>query len=154
MEIKKKLKVTLMSILYFAYGSNMSFNRISERINIVETVNIGFLLDYKLLWNKKSVDGTGKANIVYSRNNVVWGVVYKLYEYYMDKLDQIEEGYERKSFEVITEEGKIEANAYISYKLTDAYPTKYYKEFVFKGAVEHKLPDEYINYLTSIPTSN
>lgn len=154
MEIKKKLKVTLMSILYFAYGSNMSINRISERINMVETVSIGFLLDYKLLLNKKSVDGTGKANIVYSRNNVVWGVVYKLYEYYMDKLDQIEEGYERKSFEVITEEGKIEANAYISYKLTDAYPTKYYKEFVLEGAVEHKLPDEYINYLTSIPTSN
>jgi gamma-glutamylcyclotransferase len=143
-----------MSILYFAYGSNMSFNRISGRIKGLETVNIGFLLNYKLLCNKKSFDGTGKANIIYNPGKIVWGVVYKIYEDYMDKLDRIEVGYERKAFEVHIEERIIEANAYISYKLTDALPTKYYKEFLLEGAVEHKLPNEYIDFLISIPTSD
>jgi gamma-glutamylcyclotransferase len=143
-----------MSILYFAYGSNMSLNRISERINEVKTVNIGFLLDYKLLCNKKSIDGTGKANIVYSPGDIVWGVVYKIYEDDMDVLDQIEVGYERKGFEIVTEEGKIEANAYISYKITDTLPKNYYKEFILEGAVENKLPDEYIEYLILLTTSD
>jgi gamma-glutamylcyclotransferase (GGCT)/AIG2-like uncharacterized protein YtfP len=143
-----------MSILYFAYGSNMSFNRISERIDRVETVNKGFLLDYKLLCNKKSIDGTGKANIVYSSGDIVWGVVYKIYEDDMDVLDQIEIDYERKSFEIVTEEGKIEANVYISYKITHALPKIYYKEFILQGAVENKFPDEYIDYLNSLPTSD
>ena len=143
-----------MSILYFAYGSNMSINRISERINDVKTLNIGLLLDFKLLFNKKSIDGTGKANIVYSPGDAVWGVVYKIYEDSMDKLDRIEVGYQRKTFIVLTEEGEIEVNAYISYKLTNALPKNYYKEFLLEGAVEHKLPDEYIDYLIGIPTSD
>jgi len=143
-----------MSILYFAYGSNMSFNRISKRINRVKTVNIGFLLNYKLLCNKKSIDGTGKANIVYSPGDIVWGVVYEVCEDYMDELDRIEVGYERKAFEIVTEEGKIEVNAYISNKLTDAFTKTYYKEFILEGAVENKLPEHYIDYLICIPTSD
>lgn len=141
-------------MIYFAYGSNMKFERISERIKDVKYMDIGRLFDYKLLCNKKSVDGTGKANIVYSPGDIVWGVLYEMDDEYAYKLDGIEKGYDRKKFEIDTDNGKVDANAYISTKLTDSFPSSFYKDLVVQGAVEYKLPDEYIDYLIALPVSD
>ena len=141
-------------MIYFAYGSNMKFERISERIKNVEYVDIGCLFDYKLLCNKKSVDGTGKANIGYSSGDIVWGVLFGMDDNYADKLDRIEKGYEREKFEIDTDNGKINANAYISNKLTDSPPSSYYKDLIVQGAVEYNLPSDYIEYLIGLPTQD
>jgi len=140
-------------MIYFAYGSNMKFERISERIKDVEYIDIGCLFDYKLLCNKKSVDGTGKANIVYSPDDIVWGVLFGMDDNYANKLDRIEQGYDRERFEINTDSGKINANAYISTNITDSLPSNSYKNHIVQGAIEHNLPDEYIEYLVSLPTS-
>lgn len=110
--------------------------------------------DYKLLCNKKSIDGTGKANIVYSSGDSVWGVLYEMDDEYAHKLDGIEKGYDRKKFEIDTDNGKVDANAYISTKLTDSLPSVYYKDIIVQGAIEYKLPDEYIDYLIGLPVSD
>lgn len=141
-------------MIYFAYGSNMKFERISERIKDVEYTDIGRLFDYKLLCNKKSIDGTGKANIVYSPGDIVWGVLYEMDDEYAYKLDGIEKGYHRKKFEIDTDNGKVDASAYISTKLTDSLPSSYYKDLIVQGAIEYKLPDKYIDYLISLPVSD
>ncbi|MBF4475928.1 gamma-glutamylcyclotransferase family protein [Methanobacterium formicicum] len=141
-------------MLYFAYGSNMKFERISKRIKDVEYVDIGQLLNYKLFCNKKSKDGTAKANIVYNYGDLVWGVLYEIDESHYPKLDLIEGGYERKVFEIQTENGKkILANAYISTKFTDAFPSSSYKDLIVQGAIENNFPDEYIEYLVKLPVS-
>jgi gamma-glutamylcyclotransferase len=138
-------------IYYFAYGSNMSTIRISSRIPIVKSVGTGKLIDYKLLCNKKSFDGTGKANIIHNPGYEVWGVIYRLDVDSIHELDRIEDGYERKTFKIITEnEVNVKAEAYISNKLTTALPEQSYKNYIMNGAIEHKLPKYYIDHLTNI----
>lgn len=141
-------------MLYFAYGSNMKFQRISKRIKDVEFIDRGRLYDYKLLCNKKSKDGTGKANIVHHPGDLVWGVLYKIPNKHFLKLDRIEGGYERKTFEIKTDiSGIILANAYISFKFTDTFPSSSYKDLIVQGAIEHNFPDEYIKSLVNLPAS-
>ncbi len=141
-------------MIYFAYGSNMSFNRISERINNVKLSDTGYISNYELLCNKKSIDGSAKANIVYNPGNVVWGVLYIIDDIFQDRLDRIEGGYKRKDFEVHTKNGTITASAYISNKLTNSLPKTSYIKYIIEGAVENKLPEEYIDYLQNISTSD
>ncbi len=115
---------------YFAYGSNMSFKVISSRINKVQFLFVGFLPNHKMLCNKRSLDGSGKANIAYHPCDVTWGVIYKIDSKYMNNLDRIEGGYERKTFRIITSTEDIPADAYISYNLTNALPDLSYKETI------------------------
>ncbi len=72
----------------------------------------------------------------------------------MNKLDRIEQGYKRKTFDVLSIKRKFKATAYISYKLTDDLPEKWYKDLIVKGAVENNLPGSYIDYLVRIPSSD
>lgn len=56
-------------VLYFAYGSNMLFARIRERVFSVKRIGVAALRGYKLRWHKVSVDGSGKCNVVPSGDN-------------------------------------------------------------------------------------
>lgn len=50
----------LNTVIYFAYGSNMQFSRIINRVPNIKKIDVGILYGYKLLWHKRSKDGSGK----------------------------------------------------------------------------------------------
>jgi len=142
-----------MKILYFAYGSNMATDHMVSRIPSAEVLGRARLHDKRVVFNKRSKDGSWKANLVYSPSNVSWGVLYKVNSEDIEKLDRIEGGYTRTQVTVQLDEGKtVLAETYISTKVTNkpvAYT--YYKNLLVAGAREHSLPPDYVCYLESLP---
>lgn len=141
-----------MKIRYFAYGSNMSSARLRSRIPSVKVVGQAYLKDRKVLFNKLSTDGSGKANLVESPGDVTWGVLYEMNDSDVEQLDRIEKGYQRIKIRVWQPDGEtLEAVTYQSTQLTDD-PVAYdwYKDLLITGAREHHLPQNYITYLEQL----
>jgi len=138
-----------MRILYFAYGSNMLSERLRSRITALNIVGRASLKDKQVVFNKRSKDRSGKANLVESVGCVTWGVLYEINAQDLDKLDKIEDGYERVAVRVRKPDGsEVEAVTYVSEKTTnDSRPYRWYKKLLLSGAREHNLPQDYIAYL-------
>jgi len=139
-------------VAYFAYGANMSTGWLKRYVPSAKPLGHAKLLDKRLVCNKKSKDGSGKANLANSIGDAVWGVLYEIDSTELDKLDRVEGGYTRVRLDVITNQGSsIKAYVYISFELTDdARPHDWYKELMVKGAREHQLPPFYMKYLEQI----
>jgi len=139
--------------LYFAYGSNMPIARMTERIPNARPVKVARLRGFKMVFNKVSIDGSAKANLVPSDGVFTWGVLYQLHPDDFQVLDRYEGGYDRIEIAVETQDGQtVTAWTYISDNITDdmrAYG--WYKELLVKGAEEHGLPQDYIEYLRNLP---
>lgn len=143
-----------MRVLYLAYGSNMSSARLRSRVASAEMTGRALLKDRKISFNKRSRDGSAKANLVESPGAVTWGVLYDIDSQDLNTLDELEGGYERVTVQVCKPDGNIvEAVSYVSTNLTDD-PRVYesYKELVLSGAREHNLPRDYIAFLEQLPS--
>ncbi len=143
-----------MRVLYFAYGSNMSEEQLWQRISTVKFYGIGYIKDTRMICNKRSKDGSGKANILRSPGDVTWGVLYEIDESMLKRLDEFERGYNRQLVEIYTEKDlHVTAETYTSNTLTE-HPVSYdwYKELILHGADEHKLPQSYREYLARLPS--
>lgn len=143
-------------ITYFAYGSNMLFGRIHERVPSVRHVGIGRLLGYRLRWDKCGGDsGKCRVEAVAEATAVVWGRVFEFDTADLASLDRAEgEGveYERVKVTIRTATGKdLEATTYFGLRLDpDAKPFDWYKGFVVEGARECGLPGDYIAELEAV----
>jgi gamma-glutamylcyclotransferase (GGCT)/AIG2-like uncharacterized protein YtfP len=140
-------------VLYFAYGSNMLSEHLDSRLTSLNIVGPPSLQDKKMLFNKRSKDGSGKANIISSPGSVTWGVLYEINTQDLKTLDKIEGGYERVTVRVRRPDGnEFEAITYVSEDLTnDPRPYRWYKELVLLGALEHDLPRDYVAYVEGFP---
>lgn len=143
-----------MKTLIFAYGSNMKTERMVERVPGAKVTGRVFAGNRKMVCNKKSKDGSGKANLVESPGSVTWGVLYEIEDDALDKLDRVEGGYERVLLGVTADDDtRVIAQAYVSDQVTgDPRPFAWYKELILDGAREHNLPVAYIDYLEEIET--
>lgn len=141
-------------LVYFAYGSNMNTKRIRSRVPLATVIGRARLLDKRMVCNKKGEDGSGKANLVDSPGDLVWGVLYEVDLAKLDKLDQAEGGYQRTKLQVWTEQGNpVTAEVYVSKKLAaDPMPYDWYKKLIIAGAREHQLPRDYLEYLEQLPS--
>jgi len=141
----------MKTMLYFSYGSNMSSRRLQERAPSAIFLSKATLQEHRLQFHKKSRDGSGKCDAVYTadRNDCVMGVVFAMSAADKKELDQKEcqgFGYEKKSITVVLENGElIKASTYFAVE-TDAglNPYSWYKEHVLLGARENNLPHDYI----------
>ena len=146
-----------MSILYFAYGSNMPKRRLENRIGHVHKLGIVWLEGYELICNKKSDDKSSKFNIQKTKelSDKVYGVLYKIEESQLEPLDRAEGatkggGYKRDNVEMKYGENKITAITYIctqSAKLcnpSELLPYDWYVYHAVIGACEAGFPYGYI----------
>lgn len=84
------------SVLYFAYGSNMSTQRLTRRLELVEQGRVAQLKGYRIAFNKRG-DRGGKTNIVQGgANDVVPGVVFTLTRAQFETLSGHEGGYAKR----------------------------------------------------------
>lgn len=143
-----------MTVLYFAYGSNMLSSRIMRRVSSAKVVERAALYDWCVIFSKKSRDGSGKANLSRKSDFVTWGVLYEINMDEISKLDNIEKGYARTTVSVQKNSGElVKTETYISDDLIDD-PVAFdsYKQLLISGAIEHNLPAEYVLYLQQLPS--
>lgn len=140
-------------IMCFAYGSNMYTDRMRWRVPSATVVGPAKLPDKCMVCNKKSKDGSGKANLADSPGGAVWGVLYEVDLAELDRLDRAEGGYQRTSLQVWARQGSPVAEVHVSTELTaDPVPYEWYKELIVAGAHEHELPRDYLVYLEQLPS--
>lgn len=143
-----------MSEEIFAYGSNMCSGRL--RAYKVHPEGVGrsaLLTGYRLLFNKPSTDGSGKANVEQHGESQVWGVLYSIPDADLAVLDDGEVGYRRVQLRVSTPDGtQHQAWVYFASQPSSAElrPYSWYKRFLVEGAREHTLPPECIAVLENI----
>lgn len=140
----------------FAYGSNMLSSRIQERCPSARVLGVAELHGHELKWHKRSKDGSGKCDVVHTKDEkqIVYGVLFKIAASEKSELDKAEglgNGYEEKQVQVVFE-GKPRTVTLYAATETDLSlkPYTWYKAFVVAGAKEHKLPKEYIRRLEAV----
>ncbi|MBX3004594.1 MAG: gamma-glutamylcyclotransferase [Anaerolineales bacterium] len=123
-----------------------------ERIPSAKPIGSATLDGYKFVCNKRSADGSGKGNIFRAEGDTVWGVVFEISKADLSRLDAFENGYDRVTMQVELDGKVVNAETYISDKLTGAPPTAEYMAYITSGAKEHELPAEYIVMLEGMET--
>jgi len=144
-------------VLVFAYGSNMCTRRMRARVPSATPLMIGYVRHRRLVFHKRSEDGSAKADAVRSSSptDYVWGVVYRLHQDEKPALDAHEFlgiGYEEEQVEIIHERGCVQAWLYVARQ--DAIdgslnPYSWYHDLVTHGARQHGLPNSYLEFLQS-----
>ena len=132
---------------YFAYGSNMLPKRLLERIKKYHTVFQVVLPDHEFIYNKKSIDGTAKANVKSNDGKEVHGVCFEIDEDDFAVLKKYEGGYDQRNIVVTTKNGnKTKAVTYISASIdASLVASAEYKSMVVNGAKHWGLSESYIS---------
>lgn len=145
--------------LCFAYGSNMLTARLTtaDRAPSARAVGTGYVEGYRLTFAKVSRERggrcSGKCDIepAAEKNARVYGVLFSIARADEGTLDQTEgPGYTKITMPVITTQGSEEATVYVAVsdrKDTALQPYGWYKGYVLAGAIEHGLPDWYVNQI-------
>ena len=146
--------------VYFAYGSNMFTRRLRGRTPSARVIGAGHIYNCRLTFDKVSRSNSGKATIQISEDfqETVCGVLFSIHRDEESKLDKAEDypnSYEKQEVKVNHGKGIIDAMTYISTKRDSKFlPHHWYKRYVVEGAVEHELPEDYVEHLrrfASIP---
>jgi gamma-glutamylcyclotransferase len=142
-------------MFYFAYGSNMSFKRLNERISNITRLGVATLYQHDLRFHKASEkDGSGKCDIFETNDpeHLVIGVVYEIDPVEKPTLDKYEGlGYEVKQVSVDMNGKLITAYAYFATLIDqELKPLHWYKEHVLRGARENSLPDDYVSKIEMV----
>lgn len=142
-----------MESLYFAYGSNLAPARMGARVPSARPRGGACLRGHRLTLDKRSLDGSAKANIHPTPGDWVFGALYRISAVHWADLDACERGYRRISVEVDTASGRFRAWTYRSRDLTPrtvAY--EWYKELMLGGAAAHGLPAAWQQRLAALPS--
>ena len=143
---------------YFAYGSNMHTLRLRERTPSAVAEGVGYISGFRLAFDKISIDGSGKCNVVSTRdsNDRVYGVLFDIAMAETEALDKAEglgTGYVKSTVTVITEAAEWSATTYIADRTNPLLrPYTWYMKFVICGGVEHGLPESYVEQLRLTPS--
>jgi gamma-glutamylcyclotransferase (GGCT)/AIG2-like uncharacterized protein YtfP len=143
---------------YFAYGSNMSTERLRGRTPSARPLGRASLAGHILRWHKLGRDGTGKCDAAYTgkRSDTVWGVLFEIDRAEKAALDRVEGlgiGYDEAEVQVVLAGACCSARTYRAKPgRTDAAlkPRQWYKDHVLRGAREHELPVWYIEHLEGL----
>ncbi len=148
-----------MTLLYFAYGSNMSAPRLQARVPSATPLGRARLPGHQLRFHKHSrVDGSAKCDACHTGrcDDVVHGVLFHMAAAERQWLDQAEGlgcGYQIKQVRVSDRHDR-EHLAFLYYA-TDIDPAlkpfDWYRHHVLHGARQAGLPDAYITALESVP---
>jgi|GEM_PF-300218 len=134
--------------LYFAYGSNMDVKQLKDRIGFLHYNYRAVLSDYRFAFNKPSIDGSGKANIVKQDGSIVYGIVYEIDKDALPVLKKYEIGYAMVDLDVkLLESGEMVkcavfvCNNYVN----QIEPTAQYFDKIIGALKKFDFPQEYIS---------
>ena len=145
-------------LYYFAYGSNMLSERLQRRVPSAQSHGCALLTGFGLRSNKVSHDGSSKYNMVMSKKENVYGVLFRMSAAELHLLDKAEgrgHGYERFEASVEQQHKSIPAFFYLAqpdFINDELSPYRWYVNFAYMGALEHQLPLSYQHTLKSWPS--
>ena len=153
-------------MLYFAYGSNLSWEQMKERVPSSFFYGRAKLENHRLDFTRKSINRRcGVADIVEDENYDVWGAIFQFDENDLEKIDKFEgyfpnrarSAYKRIEKMVFLEGKKEQPMTVYTYEVIDKEfgkykPNKDYKKLIVIGAKHWKLPKYYIKFLENIET--
>ncbi len=157
-------------MLYFAYASNLDPGQMRERCPRARTVGLAALHDERLVFPVRSPSwGGGVASVQPAHGHTVWGALYDLDEADLATLDGFEgfrapgdqhNLYDREHVTVDLvrpDDGsiprRVRAWIYIARPSNPSPPTRRYLDAILRGALHHRLPEDYIAALRSIPAA-
>jgi gamma-glutamylcyclotransferase len=141
---------------YFAYGSNMLAARLRRRGVSAQAVGPALLRGHRLVWTKRSADGSGKCGVLPTADpaDVVWGVLFEIDDRELSILDRAEgagRGYLRETIAVRAGGRPVEAATYIAIDVVEGLrPYEWYKRLAVAGAKKAGLPTAYIDWLNTV----
>ena len=156
-------------MLYFAYGSNMDWDQMQERCPSAEFVCIAEIKKHRLAFTRKSRKRRcGVADLLFDSGQHVLGVVYEIPDFEVEFLDAAEgyqagrdknkNSYNNVPCEVFKENGQKILDPVFTYiankQENPPLPNEKYKKHLIKGAIEWRLPKEYIKTLKQIETKD
>ena len=128
-------------IMYFAYGSNLSFAQMKKRCPYNLKIGIGILEGYRWIISKR-----GYANVVKSQHDYVLGEVYKITESDESRLD-VRKGvdkksYEKKQLEIFVDDIAYDCLVYVDPITEEGTPDEGYASTINEGIKDSNLPQE------------
>lgn len=150
--------MTNKSFYVFSYGSNLLLNRILHRTKSALVVDTHELNGFKIVFNKKSTDGSIKANIEKTDdpNDSVWGAIHKLNikdKPILDQYENLGNGYDYYTFPLSINTQVKTIHAYMAtdeQHLENGLPYDWYLNFVIDGSIQNNFPKTYIQKLKAI----
>jgi hypothetical protein len=146
-----------MQLFYFAYGSNMSVNRLRARVPSAEPLGVSRLDQHRLSFHKIGRDGSAKCDACFTgyAEHHVLGILYHIDHAEKAFLDQVEglgKGYEVKEVDLLHPHGhEVTAFTYYATHIDpELSPFHWYREHVLRGAEEFGLPEAYIDLIRSV----
>ena len=149
----------MQPIHYFAYGSNMLRARLEERgVVLLDEGQAAQVSDYNLVFNKQSIDGSSKANLMPAPGANAWGGLFLVNSNSLDGLDDAEGApghYRRATVTVIRQGEKCEAMTYLAHPnkilKVPARPYDWYLALILAGARACPgIPEEWITHLRQV----
>ena len=149
-------------MLYFAYGSNMWRAQMHERCPDHEWLGAAVLPDHALCFPRFSkIRNCGVAGIRPEAGAEVWGVVYRLTERDLAKLDKREgydpslplhlNRYDRRTVRVLMKDEPLDCLTYFARVEPGRHvPSAEYMAAIITGAEENGFPREYVTQLRTI----
>lgn len=141
--------------LYFAYGSNMDQDQMRERCPGAQLLGRASLAHYRLAFTILSPKRQcGCADIVPSAGDTVYGLLYRLTDIDMSRMDDFEGHpvhYRRVRIRVQVEGREVEAYSYeVVHKQEDLLPSAHYLGLLQSAAARFEFPEEYREFLQNI----
>ena len=130
---------------YFAYGSNLCIRQMALRCPDAADPRPAVLSDHDWLINERGV-----ATVEPFAGNQVHGVLWQLSDHDLATLDSAEGvpvRYRRDRLTVHTYDGAAPAWVYIDHRVTPGPPRPGYLPRIISGAVHHRLPQRWIDFL-------
>jgi len=137
----------VLTILYFAYGSNMDLAQMSNRCERAATVSTAELPFHRFIINSRGV-----ATIVPDQESTVRGLLWRITEEDERSLDHREgvvQGIYKKDFMdvIVPGGGKVKALVYVASDSTPGEAKPGYMEKIVSAAEACGLPETYVDQL-------
>ena len=138
--------------LYFAYGSNLDADQLSERCPSSRGLFRAKLQHHRLDFTHFSSRWVGgAADVLPHSGSVVWGVLYELDEAELELLDRFEGGYDRIALWVEDDSGR--SHRAVSYTVREKHsfrPTETYLGKMLRWGEHWQLPRSYLDALRAL----
>ncbi len=139
-------------MLYAAYGSNLHPLRLRERIASARLLTRALLPNWRLEFHKRSMDGSGKCNILPGGNGVRLAVfeISPADKVVLDCIEGVGAGYLHYDVDVPAV-GRCATYVAQASHVDDALlPYDWYQELVLLGARAHSFPRPYVDAIAAV----